>query len=474
MKKILAILMTFMLTLTGCSIAEGYEENDEYGEYNEDLWNDPKYHRHGNYVYEIMEDGSASICDWHGDETYLEIPSELDGYTVTRIGDYGLSSGYALSYVKFPDTLRSLGECVLSGNEYIDTIDLPESLSEIAINPFEHCYGLRSINASPDNINLASIDGVLFSKADKRLVSYPIGLEDEQYSIPNGIRIIGERAFSSCKLQSIYIPDTVIEIEENAFCFCSELRAITLPESLESIGKAAFNYCSQLTAVTLPDSIEQIGGNPFVGCYAMSKVSVSPEHPYLATIDGVLFSKPEKRLLWFPASSDIQDYSVPQGIKEIGDSSFLGCSSLHTLHLPDSVITIEDGAFWDMDELTNITLLEGVTSIGANAFTGCYNLESINVPSTVSSIGDGAFMSCGGLSSFVWPEGVTTIGSDMFADCWNLQSLTIPASVKEIADYTFPDYGECVINVERDSYAAEYCKKFGYKYTYPDADDWLN
>jgi len=62
---------------------------------------------------------------------------------------------------------------------------------EIGINPFEYA-GLTDIWVSPDSEYLAVIDGVLFSKADMRLVSYPMAKTDSSYTMPNGVRSIGD------------------------------------------------------------------------------------------------------------------------------------------------------------------------------------------------------------------------------------------------------------------------------------------
>ena len=404
------------------------------------------------YQYALLDDGTVEITGYNGKAEKLTIPNMLNGKKVTSIDN------------------RAFYLC----NSLISII-IPDSVEKISVNPFAYCRTLKSIFVSSEHPYFFAIDGVLFRKADSCLISYPKGREYTTYNIPQGITAIESSAFYDCKF----------------------LTRVTIPDSVTSIGDCAFSLCDSLTSITIPDSVEQIGTNPFTVCSALKSISVSPEHPYFATIDGVLFRKADKALISYPAGISSSTYTIPQGITAIGDSAFYYCDSLTSVSIPDSVTSIGDSAFSSCVSLTSVTIPDSVTSIGNIAFSFCTSLTSITIPDSVTSIGDGAFYACYSLTSITIPDSVTSIGDWAFSSCTSLTSITIPDSVTFIGDSAFdfcesltsvsiPDsvtfigdnaFSGCpnlTLTVPRNSYAAEYAKTNNIPYTYPDANDWLN
>ena len=101
-----------------------------------------------------------------------------------------------------------------------------------------------------------------------------LGLVSNSYSngrgvlkFQNSVTEIGEDAFKWCtSLISVTIPNSVTSIGESAFCGCSSLKSITIPNSVTSIGHYAFDGCSSLTSITIPNSVTWIGASAFWGC----------------------------------------------------------------------------------------------------------------------------------------------------------------------------------------------------------------
>lgn len=263
---------------------------------------------------------------------------------------------------------------------------------------------------------------------------------------------VERETFTSGDYEYALLDDGTVEITG----YSGSAEKLTIPDVLAgkkvtSIGNSAFFYCKSLTSVSIPDSVAEIGANPFETCSALKAISVSPDHPYFATIDGVLFRKADKTLISYPAGIKSSTYTIPQGIVSIGDSAFSYCSSLTNISIPDSVTSIGELAFFSCISLTSVSIPDSVTAIEDLAFSDCYSLTDLIIPASVTSIGYKAFAGCKFLKSVSIPDSVTYIGDSVFSGCYSL-TLTVP----------------------RNSYAAEYAKANNIPYTYLDANDWLN
>lgn len=157
---------------------------------------------------------------------------------VTSIGAYTFHSCRNLTGVIIPEGVTSIkdGAFYHSG---LSSVTIPASVTDIGRNPFESCP-LESIGVSPGNPAYEQIDGVLFDKRQKKLVSYPSAREGE-YAIPEGTLCIGEFAF----------------------CYCYGLTGISIPNTVTSIGECAFGSCRNITSVAISDSVTDIGKYAF-------------------------------------------------------------------------------------------------------------------------------------------------------------------------------------------------------------------
>ena len=175
----------------------------------------------GDYQYVLMDDGTIQITYYYGETTVLEIPCQLDGHTVSSIGD-GAFGGCCVTEVIIPDVITSIGNWAFNFSGYLHKVTIPDSVVSIGINPFRYCPFLDQIVVSPENPVFTTIDGVLFNKLEKRLISYPNAFTAEKYTIPQGVVSIGDCAFYNCELLTeITIPDSVTSIEFYAFYDCN-------------------------------------------------------------------------------------------------------------------------------------------------------------------------------------------------------------------------------------------------------------
>ena len=275
---------------------------------------------------------------------------------------------------------------------------------------------------------------------------------------------------------------------------CAEAGAETTAEgfvySVRADGSAVWaGYTGPQGRVTVPSQLDghpltAVEGNPL---YREDKVmimrctlTVAPDHPYLAVLDGVLFGKTDRRLIsWTPAWK-AEDYAVPDGVRIIGPHAFIN-ADIRTLTVPDSVTEMGPFAFAYCDRLRSVTIPGSLHTIPLFAFADDDALRDIRLGLGVTVIDEGAFESCRGLEQISLPRSLTTIGYSAFGGIPRLRRVVIHRSVTTIANDSFTLYdGETlttypnpsvVLVTPSDSYAARYAVGYGLKTEEP--LDWL-
>lgn len=193
-----------------------------------------------------------------------------------RIPPRAYYGNHNLVQVEIRDGVKEIGDDAFVNCSKLERVIIPDSVEVVGKNPFDACQNLVRIEVSPDHPFLAVIDGILYSKADRRLVCCPPKQsyrENSQYSIPKGIRIIGAHAFESNVFTRVKIPDSVEIIEEYAF-FCCHLTGVDIPESVRTIGIGAFEFCSKMASLRLPTGIREIGRLAFSQCKKLKNISI--------------------------------------------------------------------------------------------------------------------------------------------------------------------------------------------------------
>ena len=255
-------------------------------------------------------------------------------------------------------------------------------------------------------------------------------------------------------IKTVAIEKGVTHVGNYAFYGGINLKSVTMPNSVESIGINAFFMCMKLSDVYYNgtkaqwDGLTKGSGNAYLTNATLHYHcgATADDNVYWALVGDTLTISGSGAMAdydaansvpWNGSIATIKTVVIENGVTNVGNNAFNGCTKLTSVTIPGSVKIIGMDVFSDCANLTSVTIPDNVETIGARTFYGCINLESITIPKKVTSIGIGAFSGCTSLKSVTIPDSVKTIGASAFYNCKNLESVTIPNGVTDIENYTF-------------------------------------
>ena len=162
-----------------------------------------------NFGYYKLNNKEVKVTVYKGNEKNVTIPETVDGHSITVVG-----------------------HSIFQANDNIESVTLPDTVTEIQDYAFSTCKNLTKVN------------------------------------IPEGVKTIGQNAFWNCqKLEEITLPSTLKKIDWYAFS-ATGLKSVTIPESttLTELKEKVFFQCASLTEVNLPLTITKISADTFEQC----------------------------------------------------------------------------------------------------------------------------------------------------------------------------------------------------------------
>ena len=341
---------------------------------------------------------------------------------------------------------------------HISEISLP-GIEIIEDDAFEYCYYLENvyIGARCWKIGDGIFGGAPNAKAiiDERNIYYDsrngcnaiietstnkLIAGSSKSTIPEGVECLGRHSFFDVDLESVTIPKSVKEIEEEAFfdndmCLREVYVAATEPPAIyqESFTRSsALNGPMPYEYVTLyvpKGCIEKYQNHYIWGQFKRIEeieTGLSPDPDPEPTPD----PEPEPQGKTFVEDVDNSEKEVTiLFIVNEGSSSLAPTVTIANdtgvsgqFEIPATVkhngveykvTEIAEGAFVTNTVLTDITIPASITSIGDNAFNGCANLKSITIynptPINLSAVNARGFTRGDGSSVFVGVDKATCI-----------------------------------------------------------------
>lgn len=241
-----------------------------------------------------LEKGKIGDCMFSGyDGGKCQLVSIILPDNIVSIGNSAFFCS-PLKSIILPEGLKTIGKGAFDGAEQLGTIVLPKSLTAIGSRAFLNCYSLSTIE------------------------------------IPEKITKIGDYTFSHTGLRTIIIPDGVTAIGADCFVSCKVLEEVHLSSSLKTIGNGAFRYCQSLKTIDIPNTVTQIEHNAFEKT-ALESIKL-PDN--LQVLSQYMFS-----------GCPLKEVKLPANLSVIERFTFNGCSFLKSLDIPANTKKIESEVF---------------------------------------------------------------------------------------------------------------------------------
>ena len=247
---------------------------------------------------------TVTITKYTGTESTVILPSTINSWPVTKIG-----------------------EAAFQDNTTITSVTIPASVTEIGSNAFAGCTNLTSVNYAGDwsNLTIQSGNPAVQDAANAPLFDFEFTLDNTAAIVTNykyngaaadvtipsryqgkPVTTIGHAAFFNSAVTSVTIPDSVTSISDSAFINCPQLTNISIPNSVTYIGFSAFNSCTSLKSITLPSSLSTIQSYAFCNC------------------------------------GNLETIRIPVSVTSIGNNAFADCPSSMTVTYPGSKTQWDD------------------------------------------------------------------------------------------------------------------------------------
>ena len=309
MKKVLSIMLVILVVFSSLPMTV-------FGAENQDNSNDE-------FTYALSED-NAIITGYNGSDLFVDIPSEIDGHSVTEISSTTFKNDNSIVGIEIPNGVTTIGQGAFKNCLKAQYISLPATLKNIDTNTLtsnDDCVYIVERNSdaekfvtendmnykkrfASDKVSESGQDDNIsyrYNNLTSSLYVYGEG-EIKNYNSDNqpwknykstaksidlfdGITSIGNYAFYNFTsvTPEVTIPITVEKISNSAFDCCTSLKKITIPDNVKTIDNRAFGSCTSVTEIELGTGLTQLGtsdyyyNNPFYNTSSVKKITFNSE-----------------------------------------------------------------------------------------------------------------------------------------------------------------------------------------------------
>lgn len=390
----------------------------------------------GYYTYTVDSDGNATITAVDtaisGD---VVIPSEIEGYAVTEIGE------------------KAFQNCV-----NITEVTIPECITKIGSKAFYRCFNISTLNFNAINCSSA---GGSFSYMVEGGTNNPLSPILKTINIGNKVENIPPYAFYACsQVTEIVLPESVETISEYAFAGCG-ITSLEIPKNVSYIGGYAFAYCASLESVEINAvnaRIADIGSSKsyvFYECPALKTVTIGYDVERIPSVSSGYSSSLfygnqtittlnfnakncESTANCFYGCSNLTEINIGSGVEKIHRDTLKGTAYYNNWTEKGSNVLYIDNCLIDYKRLSSdFVIPDGTKLIAGCALYGA-GCTSVTIPDSVKFIGERAFWQCNSVKEINVSENVERIDYLAFGNMRSLEKITVNSANK---NYSSDSYG---------------------------------
>lgn len=362
-------------------------------------------------------------------------------------------------------------------------LSIPDSVTEISIQgrPFPN---LERVEVQAGNPKF-STDGQMLYSVDRKILIYSLAMgNQERVVVPATVKKIADRAFRHAVCKEIVFENPDVTVENNAFemsvwleqkgdyCIVGNMffrlkcsvELLVVPEHIKRFHERAFvqaipkrmvapippsrsnisnlegrfyQSVKNLEELTITHPNATLNFINLAGLKGLQKIHLSENHKKYCSVDGVIFTKDKKTLVFYPCGRQEKCYQIPEGTVKIAKRAFAEQCYLEEVIMPDTVTTLGMSAFFHCKELRKVRFSDAIKEIpdssayqSGGVFQQCKMLREITLPLKLQYLGSFAFYQSS-LQKVEFGDKIRQIGEYAFSNC-HLQQIDLPATIERL------------------------------------------
>mgnify|MGYP002802687320 CR=1 FL=1 len=447
--------------LSSLDIVKGSEENGLVAYFALNVYSDTqgesKLTNTGDGYVFCEDEEAAYLVGYRGTATELVLPDKFNNKNYD-LYKYVFEMNTSLESVTIPEGVTDIGENAFAGCSSLEKITIPDSVTDIGLSAFSGCTALE-YNECENAYYLGN------ETNPYAVLCMAKNTEITECTIAENTGAICPDAFYECtELKDITIPDGIPSIPKDLFAACAAIENATLPAhaissvpqtnlktvvitSGESIGEKAFYNCSSLTDITVADSVTDFGDMAFFGCDAIENATIPaaaiPHIPKTSLKTVVITSGDSLVYAAFSHCTSLTSATIADSVEEIGDLAFYECTSLKDLTIGSGVKKIGSYALFNCTSL-NYNEYGNALYLGneTNPYVVLVKAKDVGIKDCAihekaKIVYQGAFKDCTSLTRISIHDGITDIGAYAFQNCTALTEAVIGKSATRIGEEAF-------------------------------------